>query len=256
MTKSKVLFLCTGNSARSQMAEALLRHHAGERFEVVSAGTNPRPIPVEVYQVLAPFGVEADSLSSKHLKDLASDSFDYVITLCDKAMNECRSYPGEAIKLEWSFEDPYTRSGLYPFEVTLSEINQRITNFIRLETNTPLPALSIDPTDFYKNLTDEIRLRCLMLVQYEGELCVCELMDALDDIQPKISRNLALLRKSGLLSDRRQGQWVFYRINPSLPAWVKTVLNETTEHNLVYIQEAIARLSIMKERPKRAALCC
>ena len=95
-----------------------------------------------------------------------------------------------------------------------------------------------------------------MLIQYEGELCVCELMVALEDIQPKISRNLALLKKSGLLLDRRQGQWVYYRINPNLPSWIKVVLNETTENNLLLIQMAIERLSVMNERPKRVALCC
>lgn len=252
----RVLFLCTGNSARSQMAEALLRYYASDRFEVFSAGTSPRTIPNEVYQVLEPFGVVIGSLKSKKMADLNEGHFDFVITLCDKAMNECRSYSGEASKLEWSFEDPYTRSGLHPFEITLSEINQRILNFISLETDQALPELRYEPIDFFKSLTDQIRLRCLMLIHYEGELCVCELMEAIDDIQPKISRNLALLRKSELLIDRRQGQWVFYRINPKLPLWMKTVLNETTENNLALIQQGIERLSKMKERPKRAAICC
>jgi ArsR family transcriptional regulator len=238
------------------MAEVLLRHHAGDHFNVYSAGTEPRSIPKEVYQVLAPFGVDDGALHSKHLNELGDKNFDYVVTLCDKATNECRSYPGQAIKLEWSFEDPYTRSGLYPFEVTLSEINKRIQSFVSLETRAVLPESNFNPIEFYKNLTDEIRLRCLMLIQYEGELCVCELMTALADIQPKISRNLALLRKSGLLIDRRQGQWVYYRINSELPAWIKVVLNETTENNLGFIQAAIQRLSVMNERPKRAALGC
>ena len=256
LNKLKVLFLCTGNSARSQMAEALLRYHTSERFEAYSAGTAPCLIPKQVYEVLAPFGVDDGSLHSKHIGDLDDKRFDYVITLCDKSTNECRSHPADAIKLEWSFEDPYSRSGLYPFEITLSEINRRIQSFISIETQATLPELSFSPIEFYKNLTDEIRLRCLMLIQYEGELCVCELMVALEDIQPKISRNLALLKKSGLLLDRRQGQWVYYRINPNLPSWIKVVLNETTENNLLLIQMAIERLSVMNERPKRVALCC
>jgi len=238
------------------MAEALLRHHANDRFEAYSAGTEPRSIPKKVYQVLAPFGVDDGSLQSKHIGDLDDKRFDYVITLCDKATNECRSYSADTFKLAWSFEDPYSRSGLYPFETTLSEINKRIQSFISIETQATLPELSFSPIEFYKNLTDEIRLRCLMLIQYEGELCVCELMAALEDIQPKISRNLALLKKSGLLLDRRQGQWVYYRINPGLPSWIKTVLNETTENNLLLIQSAIQSLSTMNGRPKRMALCC
>ena len=238
------------------MAEALLRHHADDRFEAYSAGTEPRSIPKEVYQVLAPFGVGDGSLHSKNISDLDGKSFDYVITLCDKATNECRRYPTDAIKLEWSFEDPYSRFGLYPFEITLTEINKRIQSFISIETQATLPESRFSPIEFYKNLTDEIRLRCLMLIQYEGELCVCELMAALKDIQPKISRNLALLKKSGLLLDRRQGQWVYYRINPNLPSWIKVVLNETTENNLLFIQPAIQSLSTMNERPKRLALSC
>lgn len=256
INKRSVLFLCTGNSARSQMAEALLRFHAGDQFEVYSAGTQPMAIPEDVYEVLTPFNVAHGTLRSKHVDEFSGRAFDYVITLCDKAQNECRRYAGNANKLEWSFADPYSRSGPYPFQMTLSEINQRIHSFISLETKAKLPDINFHPVDFYKQLTDEVRLRCLMLIQYEGELCVCELMAAIDDIQPKISRNLALLRKAGLLVDRRQGQWVFYRINPDLPTWVKTVLRETTEHNVAFFKESIERLSQMSERPQRAALCC
>jgi len=71
-----------------------------------------------------------------------------------------------------------------------------------------------------------------MLIQQEGELCVCELMEALQESQPKISRHLAQLRKFNLLSDRRQGQWVFYRINPSLPNWAADILNTTSAAHL------------------------
>ncbi|ABC27415.1 predicted transcriptional regulator [Hahella chejuensis KCTC 2396] len=79
----------------------------------------------------------------------------------------------------------------------------------------------MDPLQLFKCLSDETRLRSLLLIQQEGELCVCELTAALDEIQPKISRHLAQLRKCGLLLDSRQGQWVFYRVNPALLAWVE-----------------------------------
>ncbi|WP_156489072.1 metalloregulator ArsR/SmtB family transcription factor [Marinomonas gallaica] len=116
--------------------------------------------------------------------------------------------------------------------------------------------IEINPTQFYKCLADETRLRCLMLIQLEGELCVCELMEALQESQPKISRHLAQLRNCGLLTDRRQGQWVFYRINEALPAWSKLVLHVTAAENLEHCAADLARLDHMGSRPERAKTCC
>jgi len=79
-------------------------------------------------------------------------------------------------------------------------------------------SMEIDPEDLFKALADPTRLRCLMLLSMERELCVCELTHALDEIQPKVSRHLASLRDQGIVRDRRQGQWVYYRLNPELPA--------------------------------------
>lgn len=114
----------------------------------------------------------------------------------------------------------------------------------------------MNPLSFYKCLADETRLRCLMLIEQEGELCVCELMAALDEIQPKISRHLAQLRKSQLLQDRRQGQWVFYRINPTLPEWARQVLRRTTQANPQFIESSLGNLRGMGDRPERAQACC
>lgn len=83
------------------------------------------------------------------------------------------------------------------------------------------------PDSFFKALADPTRLRCLMLIAAEREVCVCELTHALDTIQPKISRHLAYLREAGIVEDRRRGQWVYYRLHPGLPAWAKAVLRET-----------------------------
>ncbi len=114
----------------------------------------------------------------------------------------------------------------------------------------------MNPVQFYKSLADETRLRCLMLVHQEGELCVCELMEALQEIQPKVSRHLAQLRKSGLLLDRRQGQWIFYRINPDLPDWAKSVFNDTLEGNRLFLTENLEFLERMGGRPVRRQACC
>lgn len=114
----------------------------------------------------------------------------------------------------------------------------------------------MNPVQFYKCLADETRLKSLLLVHHESELCVCELTTALQETQPKISRHLAQLRKGDLLSDRRQGQWVFYRINPDLPDWAKAVLEETAEHNLPYLAENLDNLHQMGDRPERVQACC
>lgn len=114
----------------------------------------------------------------------------------------------------------------------------------------------MNPVEFYKSLADETRLRSLMLIEHEQELCVCELTEALQEIQPKVSRHLAQLRKCGLLLDRRQGQWVFYRINPSLPDWAKLVLKQTTESNAAFLEESLCYLQGMGDRPERIRICC
>jgi ArsR family transcriptional regulator, arsenate/arsenite/antimonite-responsive transcriptional repressor len=80
-------------------------------------------------------------------------------------------------------------------------------------------------------------------------------MKAIDEIQPKVSRHLAQLRRCDLLVDRRQGQWVFYRINPALPDWAKTVLTQTLESNQVFLAKNLNRLNKMGDRPARAQAC-
>ncbi len=87
--------------------------------------------------------------------------------------------------------------------------------------------MSIDSNTLFQLLSDATRLRCLLLMQAEGELCVCELTHALDLSQPKISRHLAALRDAGVVSSRRQGQWIYYQLHPELPAWARQVIDVT-----------------------------
>jgi ArsR family transcriptional regulator len=112
------------------------------------------------------------------------------------------------------------------------------------------------PPEVFKSLADETRSRATLLIASQGELCVCELMFALEESQPKISRHLAQLRSSGLLLDRRQGQWVYYRLNPHLPAWVSEVLQLTLDANAQWLQHNAHRLLNMEGRPLREVLCC
>ena len=108
----------------------------------------------------------------------------------------------------------------------------------------------ITPDIYFKCLSDETRLRCMVLLYDEGELCVCELTHSLRFSQPKISRHLAQLRQCRLLLDRREGQWVYYKINPSLPAWTLEVLAAvTTEFKKSnQYKEDCKRLKSMKAR--------
>jgi len=89
--------------------------------------------------------------------------------------------------------------------------------------------LTLSPDLYFKALSDETRLRCMMLLYEKGQLCVCDLTCALALSQPKISRHLAQLRQIGLLLDKREGQWVYYQINPELPAWAMDILAATSQ---------------------------
>ncbi|WP_369921215.1 metalloregulator ArsR/SmtB family transcription factor [Marinomonas polaris] len=112
------------------------------------------------------------------------------------------------------------------------------------------------PDHFYKALADDTRLRSLLLITQYQELCVCELTEALNETQPKISRHLAQLRKNGVLSDRRQGQWVFYQLHPELPNWAKSVLQTTLDNQILWLKDNIDQLETMGGRPKRTGTCC
>lgn len=133
--KKRVLFLCTGNSARSQMAEGLLRHLAGDRFEVFSAGTHP--VGLNPFAVLAMKDLRADISGhrSKSMSEFTDQPFDYVITVCDRAKESCPRWPHAAKLIHWSFEDPAAVPGtpeerLRSFRKIRDEIKAQIDAFI------------------------------------------------------------------------------------------------------------------------------
>lgn len=102
----RVLFLCTHNSARSQIAEAILRHKGGQAVEVFSAGTEVTRVHPDALAVLRARGIETSGLSSKHLAQFVDAPFDYVITVCDNARESCPYFPHAGARLHWSFPDP------------------------------------------------------------------------------------------------------------------------------------------------------
>jgi ArsR family transcriptional regulator, arsenate/arsenite/antimonite-responsive transcriptional repressor len=101
--------------------------------------------------------------------------------------------------------------------------------------------MEIQSRQFFQLLSDNTRLRSLVLLQQEGELCVCELVHALGVIQPKVSRHLAALRYCGVVTDRRSGRWVYYRIDADLPAWARQVIEVT-------VSEAASRKPFVNDR--------
>ena len=109
--KKRVLILCTGNSARSQMAEGLLRHDAGERFEVESAGTKPGIVRPEAIDAMKELGIDISGHRSKSVEGFNGQQFDYVITVCDSARETCPVFFGAAKRLHRSFEDPAALNG-------------------------------------------------------------------------------------------------------------------------------------------------
>jgi arsenate reductase len=124
-----VLILCTGNSARSQMAEGLLRHDAGDRFEVSSAGTHPTHVRREAIAVMQEIGIDISGHRSKSVDEFAARGFDYVITVCDHAKESCPIYPGHGNRLHHSLKDPAAVEG--PDEVRLAAF-RRVRDQIRL----------------------------------------------------------------------------------------------------------------------------
>jgi len=127
----RVLFVCTGNSARSIMAEALLRRHGSDRFEVHSAGTDPRGVNPLTLRVLADAGIDASWARSKSVNEFLGQRFDYVISLCDRVREVCPEFPGGPELIHWSIPDPARASGsdettLPAFERTAAELCTRI----------------------------------------------------------------------------------------------------------------------------------
>ena len=137
MIKAKVLFLCTGNSARSQMAEAFLRKYGGDRFEAYSAGTEPKGIHPYTKRVMQEVGINLSGQHSKHVKEyMGKVHFGYLITMCDEAEESCpTTFPGIARRLHWSFEDPSAFTGsedekLAKFREVRNQIEQRIKSWL------------------------------------------------------------------------------------------------------------------------------
>lgn len=139
---TRVLFVCTGNSARSVMAEALLRQHGGDRFEVYSAGTEPKGINPLTLRVLAEAGLDASFARSKSVDEFLGQSFDYVVTVCDQARQTCPVFPGVHRSLHWGYEDPAAAIGtederLAVFRRVFIQMGERVRQFATVTQRQP-----------------------------------------------------------------------------------------------------------------------
>ncbi len=136
MVKRKILIVCTGNSARSQMAEGLLRHEGGDRFLVFSAGTKPGSVRPEAIAVMAEAGVDLSGHRSKSVEEFVGQPLDFVITVCDSARETCPVFPGSVTRLHWPFEDPAAVEGSEEvrkaaFRRVRDQIHARIRAFLQ-----------------------------------------------------------------------------------------------------------------------------
>jgi len=130
----RVLFVCTGNSARSQIAEALLRQQGGTAFEVASAGTEPKGVNQLTVRALAEVGIDISGARSKSVTEFLDEEFDYVITVCDQARETCPVFPGVHESIHWGFDDPAAAVGdeaarLKVFRRVMNEISVRLKPF-------------------------------------------------------------------------------------------------------------------------------
>jgi protein-tyrosine-phosphatase len=138
---TRVLFLCTGNSARSQMAEALIRKRAGDAVVAVSAGSHPKPVHPNTVQVMSAYGIDLAGRPARHLNEFAGQRFDYVVSLCDRVREVCPPFAGGPETIHWSIPDP-TGAGdsdtdTYPaFERTAAELDTRIGFLLQLIDDT------------------------------------------------------------------------------------------------------------------------
>ena len=142
----RVLFVCTGNSARSQIAEALLERFGGADFVVDSAGTEPKGVNPYALRTLADVGIDWSAARSKSVTEFLGQPFDYLITVCDRARQSCPVFPGSHESLHWGLEDPAAVEGsdsekLAAFERTRMELTQRLRRFVEIARRTAGPTV-------------------------------------------------------------------------------------------------------------------
>ena len=136
--KHRVIFICTGNSCRSQIAEGLLRKEADDRFDIFSAGSDPSRLHPAAISVMEEWGIDISHQKSESIDNFIDNNFDIIITVCDNAKQSCPVFSNEKIRLHWSIKDPFhgwndNQEGLPPYRIARDELKKRIDEFLSSE---------------------------------------------------------------------------------------------------------------------------
>jgi len=136
--KHRVIFICTGNSCRSQIAEGLLRKEADDRFDIFSAGSDPSRLHPAAISVMEEWGIDISHQKSESIDNFIDNNFDIIITVCDNANQSCPVFPNEKIRLHWSIKDPFHgwsdyQECLPPYRIARDELKKRIDEFLSSE---------------------------------------------------------------------------------------------------------------------------
>lgn len=252
-SQKHIAFCCDAYPVIAAIACELLRQSEETLFTFEPVALAP-PQRQLFEQLMQPLSKQTSAQQKVKLHSCQpNSSIDYCIYLGtatdDSATNKLDTQNIDAnMQLHWDISEPEDPQNAEHYNAAIAELKVRISSFIMVHQTNLTPAL-ISPTQFYKQLGDELRLKSILLIMRHKELCVCELMAALDESQPKISRHLAQLRKSGILLDRRQGQWVYYRLHHNLPGWMQAVLETTLNANDSFLQQAQKQLLNMVSRP-------
>ena len=136
--KKKIIFICTGNSCRSQMAEGLMRDAVGENFDVLSAGSNPSKVHPAAIKVMNEWGIDIQNQKSKNVNNYLEKNIEIVVTVCEKANQVCPSFPNGRTRIHWNIKDPFhswnsEEQDLAPYRITRNEIKKKINNLLIVE---------------------------------------------------------------------------------------------------------------------------
>ena len=136
--KKKIIFICTGNSCRSQMAEGLMRDAIGENFDVLSAGSNPSKVHPAVIKVMKEWGIDIQNQKSKNVNNYLEKNIEIVVTVCEKANQVCPSFPNGRTRIHWNIKDPFhswdsEERDLAPYRIARNEIKKKINNLLIVE---------------------------------------------------------------------------------------------------------------------------
>ncbi|WP_249364583.1 metalloregulator ArsR/SmtB family transcription factor [Pseudoalteromonas rubra] len=245
----KSIFVSGTNPDLVFMVVSLFNHHRQD-IKVSAALQAEQGINPEAKAALTAFGLLSNT--DCVYGGVTPEDCELIIHISDGVAATHENGPREYVQ-NWQVTLAESLEPYNPFRKALYELNEKVRDLLTQN----LQVSPVTSMTFYKAMSDELRLKTLLLILLEQELCVCELMVALDEpSQPKVSRHLAQLRKAGILTVRKQSQWVYYALNVALPDWMLKVLQSTIFGEPECIAQELNRLAKMGDRPTRQLSCC